>query len=146
MSPTRRLTRSASDTVKAKEFASRQRQLQAAKVRKSGVGRELASLETEVVGDAQQTTGSGRTANRRYDLRGGKKDPLAPKPARVTKRKSTGRKKTVEKLYLGPGYQQQGVRESTAEDERECLICAETLSGYVLSLDLVSQSIERLLT
>lgn len=150
MSPTKRLTRSASDTVKAQEFASRQRQSQAAKARKSGVGRELASLEIEIVGETQQTTGSGRAVSRRYDLRGGKKDPLAPKPARVTKPKSTGRKKTAEKkVYLGPGYRpgyQQGVREGTADDGRECLICAETLGRSVLSLDLVPESGERLLT
>ena len=133
MSPTKRLTRSAPDTVKAQEFASRQRQSQAAaRVRKSGVGRELASLEIDVV--VGQTAASSGGTDRRYDLRGGSKDVLlAPKAARVTKSKGNGRKKKVEKVYLGPGYQQEGVSEGAVEEgERECLICAETLSGYVL--------------
>ena len=129
MSPTKRLTRSASDTVKTQEFASRQRESQAASVRKSGVGRELASLEIDGAGETSlQSTRSGR-ANRRYELRSGSKDVLAPKPARVTKPKGTGRKKKVEKVYLGPGYQPQGVSKGTVEEEKECLICAETLSG-----------------
>ena len=122
MSPIKRLTRSAPDTVKAQEFALRQEQSRAT-TRKSGVGRELAALGIEVGGETQRTT------NRRYDLRRGPRDVLAPKPARVTKAKgSTGRKKKAENVYLGPGYQQQGAREGTAEDARECLICAETLS------------------
>ena len=129
MSPTKRLTRSAPDTVKAQEFASRQRQSQAESVRKSGVARELASLEIDVVGETQLQSTRSRRALRRYDLRGGSKDVLAPKPARVTKSGVTGRKKKVEKEYLGPGYQQQGVSKGRVEEERECLICAETLNG-----------------
>ena len=131
MSPIKRLTRSASDAVKAQEFALRQKQSQATKVRKNGVGRELAALGIEVGGEEQRTT------NRRYDLRGGPKDVLAPKPARVTKPKgTTGRKKKAKKVYLGPGYRQQGAGEGTAEGTRECLICAETLSEYVPCLSI----------
>ncbi|KAL8787754.1 MAG: hypothetical protein Q9195_007623 [Heterodermia aff. obscurata] len=135
MSPTKRLTRSAPDSVKTQEFASRQQQSQAAGARKSGIGKELAALEIDAVGGKTQLPST--KANRRYELRGKGKNPLlAPKkPARVTKSKSTGRKKKAEKKkYRGPGYQEWTVSEGMGGEERECLICAQELNVYVLFL------------
>ena len=133
MSPTtKRLTRSASDSVKAQEFASRQRESQSVGLQyTSGVGRELGALRSNGVVPEETGLRSTRAANQRDGLRGGKKDkdPLAPKAARVTKsRGTTGRKKKGgKKVYLGPGYRREGG--AVEGEERECLICAEVLSG-----------------
>ena len=133
MSPTtKRLTRSASDSVKAQEFASRQRESQSVGLQyTSGVGRELGALRSDGVVPEETGLRSTRAANQRDGLRGGKKDkdPLAPKAARVTKsRGTTGRKKKGgKKVYLGPGYRREGG--AVEGEERECLICAEVLSG-----------------
>lgn len=120
----RRLTRSAPDSVKAREFASRRRLSLGASVRGGGVGKELASLEIEAPRSSNSKSRAGG-GSRRYELRGGNKG--VTKSVGVAQPSSTGWMTAV-KDYLGPGYQKRGAVRTVA-DGRECLICAETQRG-----------------
>ena len=117
-SPSPRLTRSSADTVKAREFDSRRLQSQAAAVRQSGVGKEVAALDVDTPGAREPNR---RGASSRYDLRGGGK--TLTQPAGVQKSRSTGKSK-AKNVYRGPGYQKKRASR-TAKSGKECLICAE---------------------
>lgn len=118
-SPSTRLTRSSADTVKAREFDFRRLQSQAAAVRQSGVGKEVAALDVDT---PEGRKPSRRETSSRYDLRGGGK--TLTEPAGVKKSRSTGKSK-AKNVYRGPGYQKKGASR-TARKGKECLICAET--------------------